>query len=251
MGDQLPMRCLFVHDWLKANAHRSLQDQGALFRLECAYWPLGSLPADTRSVARVSGCMPDEIQGLLDELFPIGEDGIRHNADLDMARQEAIANKERAQRAAQARWLKKHGNAQGDTQPDAPADAPADAQADAQGHPSSKLLAHSSETKAHSPEKAAAALGSLLPDIPRRHLEDLLREVKDPAEWIEQLTERVQGDIRGPMALSIALGDYTRKRQHRTPSLKAFLKFLETAYTIAGQKNGAHPGGPVPRMRRR
>lgn len=91
--------------WLSGVAIFSDAEQLSYLRLLCHQWIMGGLPDDAAALKRLAG------KGVTPELlrkFPVGDDGQRRNARLEIVRaeqRERIAKK-RAQRkaAADARW---------------------------------------------------------------------------------------------------------------------------------------------------
>jgi len=75
-------------DYARDTAHLSLAEHGAFLLLLSAYYSTEKpLPADAGALYRIARAMnPSEqkaVRGVADQFFPVGEDGLRHNARAD------------------------------------------------------------------------------------------------------------------------------------------------------------------------
>lgn len=113
----------------------------AYLHLKIQYWRYGPLPGDAESLAAIAQLSADAwsiAQVSIKHLFSIGSDGLLHQALTDQVKDEVFAKhqraKEKAQKAARARWDKekaKRGEIEAKT-----CDAPSIPQASAKHEPS-------------------------------------------------------------------------------------------------------------------
>lgn len=79
---------LYPGDYMRDTKHLSLSEHGAFMLLLMAYYSTEKpLPADLPSLYRIAGALtaPEQkaVRSVADPFFPVGEDGLRHNARAD------------------------------------------------------------------------------------------------------------------------------------------------------------------------
>ncbi len=109
---------LVIGDYLADTMHLTTEQHGAYLLLLMHYWrkgPLAADPAALAPIAKLSGDAWSNAWALLEPFFPLAQDSFRHNkrADEELAgaagkREKA---KEKAEKAAAARWGNASSNA--------------------------------------------------------------------------------------------------------------------------------------------
>lgn len=102
--EKLPYMPFFVGDYLKETRHLTLEEHGAYLHLLIEYWAKSCLPDDDAKLARIIGVSLAKwmkMRPVMVALFPDG--GWRHEG-LDKQLVYAADRKERARRAALARY---------------------------------------------------------------------------------------------------------------------------------------------------
>jgi uncharacterized protein YdaU (DUF1376 family) len=102
---------LYIGDYLADTAHLTTEQSGAYLHLLMAYWRTGALPNDDRALAQICRLPLDAwsiAQAMLRPFFSLGEDGLLHqkrsDAELERWNAKKLSAKEKAAKAAGARW---------------------------------------------------------------------------------------------------------------------------------------------------
>jgi len=102
---------LYIGDYLADTAHLTLEESGAYLHIIMAYWRNGGpLPNDPKRMAAICKCTPKKWKMVFPSVAPffeISESEWRHkriDQELSSATEKSNKNKERAEKAAAARW---------------------------------------------------------------------------------------------------------------------------------------------------
>jgi len=95
----------WVDEWQTSETVRCLSwaQRGVYLELLCHQWREGSLPGDTKLLARYVQA-PTRLVAPLLHAFPVGEDGRRRNTKLEQVRLDADARSAQSRRSAMKRW---------------------------------------------------------------------------------------------------------------------------------------------------
>jgi uncharacterized protein YdaU (DUF1376 family) len=102
---------LAIGDYLADTSHLSTIEHGAYLLLLMHYWRKGPLPNDLGKIAQIAKLAPDAwsiAQGLLAEFFKLHDDGLYHqkrsDREIEKWQSKRLKAKEKARKAAHARW---------------------------------------------------------------------------------------------------------------------------------------------------
>ena len=103
---------LFIGDYLADTGHLTTEEHGAYLLLMFHYWRRGPLPNDAKRLAAIVGLRKDawsRAWGALEQFFTLDEAAglLRHkriDLELSAAGERRLKNKNRAEKAASARW---------------------------------------------------------------------------------------------------------------------------------------------------
>jgi len=99
---------LYVNDYLSDTLHLTAEENGAYILMMLHYWKKGSIGSDVERIAKIGRVATSIAQALLDEFFEQCSDGtwIHHRVDreLKIASENKDKRREKAKKAAKARW---------------------------------------------------------------------------------------------------------------------------------------------------
>lgn len=100
---------LYINDYLADTLHLTAEESGAYMLIILNYWKRGGIGGDIDRICKYSRCACSITQALLEEFFEYADGEWKHHRiDREMvkAKQNKTKKKERAQKAASARWEK-------------------------------------------------------------------------------------------------------------------------------------------------
>lgn len=116
-----PAYQLYAAEWLAETSEMSCAEAGAFQRLMCHQWLNGGLPPELDRISRLAGDIAEASLSYILTKFPVGQDGIRRNQNLETVRQKQAAFSEERKRSgsagAEKRWKGRSANGSAIAQP--------------------------------------------------------------------------------------------------------------------------------------
>lgn len=175
---------LYIGDYLAGTSRLTTELHGAYMLLIMDYWMNGPLPDNDAVLASIAKMSPDawsNARACLEHYFSIDEAQWKHkriDAELEAAYEKKRIAKERAERAAAARWAKNGGNSKSESSSNAESNASSNAQ--------EKLEECPSPSPSPSPSKNNKTLDfSVWPDMPSE---------QTLADWLA-MRKRLKADV--------------------------------------------------------